>query len=739
MNGSGNILIVDDNPNNLQVLGSILAQAGFKVRPALSGEIALRAVEVATPDLILLDIRMPGISGYETCERLKASERNRDIPVIFISAMHDIEDKLKGFQVGGVDYVAKPFQEEEVLARVKAHIELYRLKRNLGELVLQRTQELSQSEARYRVLFENSPLAVIIYDTKDWHILAVNVACSRILGYASAELVGQSVGFAVEHDQREALHSLARNLTANSNETAFTGRLHFHHSDGHILEAEGIVQRIDYPSYCAQILMLQDVTARRQAEENLQLAAKEHQRQLEKTAYYDALTGLPNRTQLAERMRQGIEQAQRTACWMAVCYLDLDAFKTVNETFGQEVGDQLLVKVGECLRARLCGGDTVARTGGDEFTLLLMGAKSIEELERFIHDLQANLSEPFCLDAATVTLSACIGITIYPQDNADPDTLLRHADQAMVLAKQSGRGRCKHFDLEDNRRARARQDTIKRMRTALAQREFVLYYQPKVNLKQSTVIGAEALIRWQHPERGLLPPGMFLPEIEGDELMIELGDWVIDEALSQMARWRAEGLDLTVSVNVAAQQLAQENFIDRLRELLHIHPTTAAGRLELEVLETSKLDDIGKVEQIIVACRQLGVGFSLDDFGTGYSSLTYLRRLSADTLKIDQSFIRDMMEDPGDLAIVSGVIGLAAAFQRKVIAEGVETVAHGKLLLSLGCFLVQGYGIARPMPAHDLPAWTKSWPDPAWRGVLRSYPGTYELDLNVTDQVTQIT
>ncbi|MES2933739.1 MAG: response regulator, partial [Pseudomonadota bacterium] len=191
MNGSGNILIVDDNPNNLQVLGSILAQAGFKVRPALSGEIALRAVEVATPDLILLDIRMPGISGYETCERLKASERNRDIPVIFISAMHDIEDKLKGFQVGGVDYVAKPFQEEEVLARVKAHIELYRLKRNLGELVLQRTQELSQSEARYRVLFENSPLAVIIYDTKDWHILAVNVACSRILGYASAELVGQ--------------------------------------------------------------------------------------------------------------------------------------------------------------------------------------------------------------------------------------------------------------------------------------------------------------------------------------------------------------------------------------------------------------------------------------------------------------------------------------------------------------------------------------------------------------------
>lgn len=234
------------------------------------------------------------------------------------------------------------------------------------------------------------------------------------------------------------------------------------------------------------------------------------------------------------------------------------------------------------------------------------------------------------------------------------------------------------------------------------------------------MIGAEALIRWRHPELGLLTPGAFLPEAEGDEFMIELGEWVIGEALQQMERWRTQSLDLTVSVNVAAQHLTRSNFMQRLSAQMESHPDLA-GRLELEVLETSALDDMGKIEQLIASCRHLGIGFSLDDFGTGYSSLTYLRRLSADTLKIDQSFICSMLDNPGDQAIVAGVIGLAQAFGRKVIAEGVETVAHGKILLSMGCSLVQGYGVARPMPPDDMPTWVKGWPSLAWQtlGSLR--------------------
>jgi diguanylate cyclase (GGDEF)-like protein/PAS domain S-box-containing protein len=718
MNDNGTVLIVDDNPNNLQVLGDLLGQAGYKVRPALSGEIALRAVQLSAPDLILLDVRMPGLNGYETCQRLQADERSREIPVIFISAMQAPEDKLAGFRAGGVDYVTKPFQAEEVLARVHAHIQLYRIQQHLESLVEARTRELSQSEARYRVLFEDSPLAILVYDTHNLEILAVNGAFTRILGYKATQAVGRALDFMAVPEEQQTLRSLARQLTEHSEEAAYTNRLRFRHQDGQILEIEGVLQRIDYPGHHAQILMLQDVTERRQAEERLQLAAKEYQRQLEKSAHYDALTGLPNRALLTERMRQGIEQTQRTGSWMAVCYLDIDAFRQVNEAYGKDVGDRLLINMAECLRSCLRGGDTLARIGGDEFVLLLLGLKSDDELDHFLQNSQARLAAPLIVDDLSITLTTSIGLTLYPLDDADPDTLLRHADQAMVLAKQRGQGRCQRFDPEGDKRVRVHQETVDLMRTALLRREFMLYYQPKVDMPTGAVVGVEALIRWRHPERGLLAPGAFLPAIEGDPFMIELGNWVIGEALNQTARWRDAGLDLAISVNVAAQHLSQPNFIDGLREQLAAHPGIASGGLELEVLETSELDDIHQVEQTICACRALGIGFSLDDFGTGYSSLTYLRRLSADTLKIDQSFVRDMLEDPDDRAIVAGVIGLAQAFKRKVIAEGVETVAHGQSLLALGCPLAQGYGVARPMPAQDLPDWVKNWPDAAWLAVM---------------------
>lgn len=714
MEDTGTILIVDDSPDNLNVLMGLLGKAGYRVRPALSGEIALRAVEARPPDLILLDVRMPGMDGYETCKRLQANKLSRDIPVIFISAMQDTEDKLAGFRAGGVDYIAKPFQAEEVLARVRTHVELYHMKQHLEGLVQKRTTELALSEARYRVLFEDSPLAVMVYDPEDWCILEVNVACARLLGYSVREMLGNLPGFALEPGQRGSLRTLAHSLTAHSEGSAYTGPLRFVHKDGHIVETEGVVQRIDYQGCRAQILMLQDVTESRLTEERLQRVTKEHSLQLEKSTYYDALTGLPNRMLLTQRMHQGIAQVQRTGNPMVVCFLDVDNFKPLNEHHGQEVGDRLLVSLAKRLRDGLREGDTLARVGGDEFVFLLMGLQSNEKTDARIKELQQRLTDPITLDALTFALTASIGVTIYPQDDADPDTLLRHADQAMLLTKQNNKGGFCRFDSAGDKRERGRQEAIEQMRGALVRREFVLYYQPKVDLKTNAVIGAEALIRWRHPELGLLTPGAFLPEAEGDDFMIELGEWVIGEALQQMERWRTQALDLTVSVNVAAQHLTRSDFMQRLSAQMESHPALA-GRLELEVLETSALDDMGKIEQLISSCRSLGVGFSLDDFGTGYSSLTYLRRLSADTLKIDQSFICSMLDNPGDQAIVAGVIGLAQAFGRKVIAEGVETVGHGKILLGMGCSLVQGYGVARPMPAEDLPGWVKSWPSLAWQ------------------------
>jgi EAL domain-containing protein (putative c-di-GMP-specific phosphodiesterase class I) len=313
-------------------------------------------------------------------------------------------------------------------------------------------------------------------------------------------------------------------------------------------------------------------------------------------------------------------------------------------------------------------------------------------------------------------VSASIGVTYYPQTlDIDADQLLRQADQAMYQAKIAGKNRFVVFDAAHDSSLRFHHESLERIRTAVTNNEFVLYYQPKVNMRTGQLIGAEALIRWMHPVEGLLAPATFLPVIEDDPLAIAIGEWVINRALTQIEIWRDAGLDIQVSVNVGARQLQQSDFVQRLQTILTRHPSVNPTSLELEVLETSALADMVQVSQVIQDCAQFGVRFALDDFGTGYSSLTYLKRLHVALLKIDQSFVRDMLVDPEDMAILQGIVGLAAAFNREVIAEGVETVAHGTALLHLGCELAQGYGIARPMPPEQLPAWAVTWrPDAAW-------------------------
>jgi len=347
--------------------------------------------------------------------------------------------------------------------------------------------------------------------------------------------------------------------------------------------------------------------------------------------------------------------------------------------------------------------------------VLLVNLESVQEYEVVLARVLRAVAQPVMLNATAVRVSASIGVTVYPNDNADADQLVRHADQAMVLAKLAGKNCYQLFDISQDETQRTQRENVQQVAQAIERNEFVLFYQPKVNMRSGTVVGAEALIRWQHPERGLLAPGLFLPLIEGQPVCIALGEWVIGTALAQMAQWRAKGLHLPVSVNISAMQLQAGDFVARLAELLAQFPQVPAQDLELEILETSALEDISQVSGVMSACQKLGVTFALDDFGTGYSSLTYLRRLPAELLKIDQSFVRDMLEDEADLAIVKGVIGLAGAFHRGVIAEGVETALHGERLLRLGCELAQGYGISRPLAARALLLWLDSWtPDPSW-------------------------
>jgi diguanylate cyclase (GGDEF)-like protein len=439
---------------------------------------------------------------------------------------------------------------------------------------------------------------------------------------------------------------------------------------------------------------------------------KQHEGRLEQLAHYDPLTELPNRTLLSDRLHMSIAQAQRNNRQLAVCLLDLDGFKQVNDSLGHAAGDQLLIDFAQRMRGELRQTDTLARLGGDEFVILINELNNYEECHEAICRIIDSAGLPYPLGNEVAHISTSIGITIYPDDGADPDLLLRHADQAMYIAKQRGGNRYFMFDPLKDVAARAERSALERLEQALLDGEFELYYQPKVDMLQGRVIGAEALLRWRHPERGLVMPAEFLPLTEGTDFSITLGEWVIRQALAQIDAWHRQGRHLVISVNIAARHLQQADFAQNLAALLSAYPDLPSGLLELEILETAALHDTSHVAAVISACRRMGVSFALDDFGTGYSSLLYLKHLPANTLKIDQSFVRNMLEDDEHLAIVKGVIGLAQAFNRTVIAEGVESVLHGDALLQAGCTLAQGYGIARPMPAELLSTWMDGWRAP---------------------------
>jgi diguanylate cyclase (GGDEF)-like protein len=404
-------------------------------------------------------------------------------------------------------------------------------------------------------------------------------------------------------------------------------------------------------------------------------------------------------------MKHAISQTSRDQNMMAVCYLDLDGFKTINDTMGHKAGDEVLIEVSKRIGQTIRGGDTVARLGGDEFLVLLLGLEKGEECVATLERLLEAIAMPINVKIKSCTVSASIGVSLYPLDDEDPDILMRHADQAMYIAKQSGKNRFHIYDPDLDRSARDQHEFLKSIRHALEHDQFELFYQPKINLVTKELVGAEALIRWRHPERGLLSPAEFLSYIENTDLDIEIGEWVISTALAQINRWIRTGIDIEISINISGYHLESQNFTARLQQSLAGYPVMQFGKLQIEVLETVALNDMAIVRGIIESCRKIGVGFALDDFGTGYSSLLYLSELPVDALKIDHSFVRDMLEDKRDMAIVQGIIALSKAFNRQTVAEGIETKEHYQALLNMGCELGQGYGIARPMPANELTKW----------------------------------
>ncbi|MDX2370769.1 MAG: EAL domain-containing protein [Colwellia sp.] len=538
-------------------------------------------------------------------------------------------------------------------------------------------------------------------------IIDINDAFTHITGFSREEAIGQNPSFL--HSGRQSPEFYADMWQALEKEGYWSGEVWNRRKNGEVYAVMKTISAVrDEQGITTHYVSLgSDITP-----------LKEHQAQLEHIAHYDVLTNLPNRSLLADRLSQAVLQCSRHEQSLAVVFLDLDGFKQVNDTYGHDMGDELLIALSVRMKEALRESDSLARIGGDEFVAVLAELAKVEDCEPVLERLLLAASEPVTIGDIVLNISASIGVTLYPQDSVDADQLMRHADQAMYVAKESGKNRYHLFDTAQDDAVKVKRESLEAIRSALDNHQFVLYYQPKVNMRTGLVTGFEALIRWQHPERGLLNPIQFLPVIENNPMMIEMGEWVIDSALTQISQWQAMGLNLPVntSVNIAAVQLQQPDFTLRLTTLLAAHPDVEPCCLELEVLETSALEDVQHASTTMSACIALGVNFALDDFGTGYSSLTHLRRLPANLIKIDQTFVRDMLHDADDFAIVEGVIALAKSFKREVIAEGVETIEHGTALLQQGCELAQGYGIARPMPSSDIPAWIRDWkPDVSWQ------------------------
>jgi diguanylate cyclase (GGDEF)-like protein/PAS domain S-box-containing protein len=576
---------------------------------------------------------------------------------------------------------------------VRAAIELER-QRNEENLVL------------FSHMFRNSHEGILLVNNNDIIIDANPTFCTNT-GYSRDELLGQPAQIfrSVSHQYSSGFYENIKHSVLKNGR--WQGEVWNRKKDNSEALAEVTVTQItdenNKPTH--RFILINDITEKKQQQDALKFMA-----------HYDALTKLPNRTLFVDRFNQAVARSNRNESLLAICFLDLDNFKPVNDNFGHDVGDQLLIEVARRITANIREEDTVSRQGGDEFTLLLGTIHSFAECEDMLTRILKSIAEPYSINGYTHIISASIGVTLYPLDNSDIDTLTRHADHAMYQAKQAGRNQYSLFDALDDKQQSQQLQQQRELYHALEYDQLCLHYQPKVNMKTGKIFGVEALIRWQHPELGMLFPLDFLPATEGTRLENEIGQWVIEEALSQMNKWRQQDIELEVSVNISSHHLQSTSFVSDLEKSLVDHPEIEPNLLQLEILESSALGDINTISNIIKLCQnRLGVSIALDDFGTGYSSLTHLRNLSAQTIKIDRSFVRDLLDDPNDFAIINGIIGLSEAFNREIIAEGVETTNHGLMLIAMGCDEAQGYGISKPMPATELPSWLENYsPNKQW-------------------------
>jgi diguanylate cyclase (GGDEF)-like protein/PAS domain S-box-containing protein len=695
------ICILDDRVTNRNIFAKLAAtiEPDVTVRTFANPVEALAWMTDNTPDLVVTDYKMPDLDGAEFTRRFRQLPGCEDVPVVVLTVYEERSFRLSALEAGATDFLQSPVDHHEFLTRARNLLKMRRQQLVIASRAVKLEDELRTSErSRAQALRDSSERLAQVIDTvpalisaadRQGRCIFVNAHQAAIKGVGPADLLGRTAVdlFGPERGGRSialdklicesgaALPSFEEEIVGDDGE-----RRHVLTTKAPLRDATGDIVAVLTTSL--------DITDRKRAE-----------RHLRHLAHHDALTDLPNRALLHERVRQAIAQARRTDRKFALHLFDLDRFKGINDVLGHHFGDRLLRAVADRLRATVRESDTVARLGGDEFAILQDNVTSVEDTRDLARRIRESLSAPFRFDGEGVSTSASIGIAVFPDNGFDVDELLKNADLAMYRAKADGRDGFKAFAADMDTTARAITVLESDLRRALARGEFELHFQPQVALVTGRIVGAETLIRWRRENGDIIAPGEFLPRAEENGLIVPINNWVLREACAQAAAWSRQGLPpLRIAVNLSGVQFRKvdiENLVAEALEQSGLEP----GRLELELTETILLQDTGMVVKQLEALRARGVTFSIDDFGTGYSSLAYVKHFPVDRLKIDRSFIGNLKTDANDAAIVRAIVNLGHSLDLEVIAEGVETAAQVAHLRAEGCDEVQGFYFGRPMPS----------------------------------------
>ena len=694
------LLVVDDREENLVAMEALLGDEPWNVRTVDSGEAALRCMMEEDVGLVLLDVQMPKMDGFEVARLMRGSPQTRYTPIIFLSAIaHTEESVLQGYAIGAVDFILKPFDPKVLKHKIGSLLEQERHRHEL----LQLTQQLDRERAFNASVLDNASEGILVID-KDGIIRFANPAMAQMLQGEVADLQGSALLSYLKSPEMPGewkdteFHQHWRSGQTYRIHDAVLGTL----TGGYLPAALSCSPLPQYQN--SMVLIALDMSVVR----NLHA-------QLESQAVTDALTGLYNRRGFHQALETALSRIDRSGKRMAVLYLDLDGFKRINDSLGHDAGDQILRKVAEQLKTCLRPYDIVARMGGDEFTALLDSLDHPEDAARVAEKLIELISVRHQLDGVEFTLGASIGIACYPECGQTVDGLLRSADMAMYEAKRAGRQQYRFFSPEMNGRARSRLMLEESLRTAIEQDDFVLVYQPQIDLASGRLRGFEALLRWEHRVAGTISPGVFIPLLEETRLINRLGDWIFNQGIRQCRAWRQQfGEQLLLSLNVSPVQFGMPHLVDELRRILELHQLQPS-QLEVEVTESALMQDLDTTREQLSQLRALGVRIAIDDFGTGYSSLAYLRHFELDTLKIDRLFIANMLESPKDAAIVSTIIDLGHHLGLEVIAEGVETVEQRDWLIAHHCTTMQGFLVAPGLPVERAGAFPPRLDWASWR------------------------